>query len=145
MRGRLYDRWPVLLLPLLFKAGDATLTHLGQPPRAERTASNVNELNPVAALALTSGLGAEVLFHAVWVLVIVLPIALLPRFWAICYSYGWAFGHAAAVMIWLVYPYRLGYWTLYWYCPIVAVLFVLVARRMFGPAAGPAPRGELYS
>ncbi len=80
---------------------------------------------------MLSGFGAELVFHLLWTLVIVLPILFLPRFCAYCWSLGWTFGHAAAVLTWLTYGYELGYWTNYWYCPLVAVIVAFTSRRFF--------------
>ena len=143
MRRRLQERWLAVVVPLLFYAADVALTWGKQPPNL--TNENVYEFNPVAAKAMVAGLGSVLLLETAWVLVIVLPVLLLPRLWAATYSYAWAFGHAAAVMIWLAYPfgYDLGYWSLYWYCPIVAVALVLMGVQMLRPVPVSDPPGAL--
>lgn len=143
MKKLLKDRWPILALPLLFYVVDEALTWAGQPrPPAGLPPSQVFEMNPVVRHAMAAGLAASISLNLAWVVMLTAPTLLLPRFWAICYSFAWAFGHAAAVMVWLVYPFAfgLGYWTLYWYCPPVALSFVLVARRMFTLPPLPATR-----
>lgn len=147
MRRRWRERWVAVVVPLVFYAADVALTWGKQP--AKLTKETVYEFNPVEARAMVAGLGYVLLLEAAWVLAIVAPILLLPRLWAAGYSYAWAFGHAAAVMIWLAYPfgYGLGYWSLYWYCPFVALSFVLIGRQMLRPAplastAEPSKPGE---
>ena len=134
MKARFADRWPLAVAPLLLFAVGLTLTISKQPPRVERTPATIREGNPIFAWAFLSGAGAEVLIVAAWVLVIALPSLLLPRLLAIGWGFGWTFGHAATVMGWLTEPvgYGLGYWTLYWYCPIIAGIFMFLGHYMFG-------------
>ena len=131
MRTRFQDRWLAVVVPLLFCVWDVALTLGNQPP--DRTAENVDEYNPVAAQAMAGGPATMMLLGTVWVLVIVVPILLLPRFWAAGYCYTWVFGHAATSLFWLAYPegYGFGFWSLVWYCPIVAVALTLVGNQMF--------------
>jgi hypothetical protein len=144
MKGRRFqERWLAVVVPLLFYAADVALTWGKQPPNL--TKENVYEFNPVVARAMVAGLGSVLLLETVWVLVIVVPVLLLPRLWAVGYSYAWTFGHAAAVMIWLAYPfgYGFGYWSLYWYCPIVAFSLLLVGMQMFRPMPSTVSSGTL--
>jgi hypothetical protein len=134
MKKRFSDRWPILIAPLFFDLADWIVTYMKQPPPGARTAENLTEGNPIARIAMLSGMGAEVAFHLAWTLVIVVPILLLPRFCAYCWSLGWTFGHASAVLTWLIYGYALGYWTNYWYCPLVAVMVAFTSRRFFSAA-----------
>ena len=124
MIKHLKQRWFAVLSPAILVAWDAGLTLLGQPKAYWADHSVTNEFAPMFNSALQTSPWAFVAVTILWTCGIALLVLILPRYFALLVSVSFTTGHAAAASGWMLYHFNFGYWSLYWYHPLVSALIV---------------------
>jgi hypothetical protein len=90
-----WDRWWLLLAPIVVTALDAGLTLDGQPP------SGINEVNPVGYLFLSWGKGAFVAGIVLWIVAYSFFAVILSKYLALVLVTLVTLGHTWGASTWL--------------------------------------------